>query len=712
MLFCALAVTACGPQIEVEPLEPLGTNSAPLEPWPTILEHRPTLLDADVVAAGTDVRLADDGAYRQMRLRLWSKRPRRALSGLPEDISGSLFSDRIALSKGEALQAIGEHEAAKEAYVEAIRAGRADAVVEEAVRGLVRVLGRLGEHEARLVYLDALIDNAEQDAPAYEFEIERAESYAVLGRTEEAKGALEALIERYPEPAIAERAESALRAIEKRRRSTRAEARARAIGRIKWHAKNAPPRRALRMIRRASRDVSNDPEILLVKADLLATRGRRWRAQAVLEDLDRRRPAMRPAVALRLARLARDRYQYARGRRAYQALIDEHPGTPESIDAAFEAAAMEYDADDYAAAAEKARAFLADHPSSALVPDAEWLAGFSAFLAGDHHAAEATFETALARKERPRLRYWYGRCLQIANKADEAAASFETITTSEPLTYYGHVAQERLTQLGAPAQIDPLPPVPAPSSVDETIALLGPDRPVGIDRAAALFEGRLRREGTEELLSLAEHYRRTGDTVGATFVLDLFQLFEKDAWVFLLSRQIAQADDKADLKLRPAYWRVWRYAFPTPFASQVEVASKDNDVDPLLIYSVMRTESLFRPYAVSPVGARGLMQLMPATARWIGRRDRRAKAYVRSYRRPASNIWLGAWNLKFLLERFDGDIVRTLAGYNAGPGAVDRWTRRFEGFETDAFVERIPYDETRRYVRRAVESHAVYNKLQ
>src|ERR1043166_1250948 len=105
-----------------------------------------------------------------------------------------------------------------------------------------------------------------------------------------------------------------------------------------------------------------------------------------------------------------------------------------------------------------------------------------------------------------------------------------------------------------------------------------------------------------------------------------------------------------------------------------------NGVDPLLLYSVMHQESSFKSHAVSPKGARGLMQLMPGTAARFG---------VTSIFDPRQNIEGGARYLRFLLDRFDGDVNLTLAGYNAGEGAVEKYGRQIP-----------PYAETQKYVRR------------
>src|SRR5687768_16287017 len=125
----------------------------------------------------------------------------------------------------------------------------------------------------------------------------------------------------------------------------------------------------------------------------------------------------------------------------------------------------------------------------------------------------------------------------------------------------------------------------------------------------------------------------------------------------------------------------------------------------------MRTESLFRPDAISLAGARGLMQLMPNTARWIGRESKNGRFHANRYRSSKSNIWLGSWYIKNLLIRYEGDLVDAIGAYNAGPEAIDRWRKDYASLEPDEMAERTPYDETKRYVRKVLESYLVYQKL-
>jgi hypothetical protein len=116
-------------------------------------------------------------------------------------------------------------------------------------------------------------------------------------------------------------------------------------------------------------------------------------------------------------------------------------------------------------------------------------------------------------------------------------------------------------------------------------------------------------------------------------------------------------------------------------------SATNNGVDPLLLYSIMHQESSFKSHAISPKGARGLMQLMPFTAMRFG---------VTNIFDPRQNIEGGARYVRFLLDRFDGDINLVLAGYNAGEGAVEKY-----GWHIP------PYSETQEYVRRISRRYAL-----
>lgn len=151
--------------------------------------------------------------------------------------------------------------------------------------------------------------------------------------------------------------------------------------------------------------------------------------------------------------------------------------------------------------------------------------------------------------------------------------------------------------------------------------------------------------------------------------------------------------------------------YPRPYDREVSAAAKLTNLPRELIYGVLRQESLYRHDAVSSAGAHGLLQLLPETARrtaqsWKLTRPDREDLFV-----PATNVKLGAAYLRSLMDRFNGQTMVALAGYNAGPGAAARWLPS-EAIDADIWVENIPYNETRTYVQRILWHTVVFNWLQ
>ena len=150
----------------------------------------------------------------------------------------------------------------------------------------------------------------------------------------------------------------------------------------------------------------------------------------------------------------------------------------------------------------------------------------------------------------------------------------------------------------------------------------------------------------------------------------------------------------------------WRAAWPIAYPSAVKTHAGVYGVAPDLVYAFMRKESAFDVDAVSPAHAIGLMQLLPRTARRVMERTHGEHRAPNLFD-PDVNIALGTWYVSALQARFGGQLPLVAAAYNAGPEAVVGWLRGGE-VETDRFVERIPFRETRGYVKRMVETQTVY----
>jgi len=157
------------------------------------------------------------------------------------------------------------------------------------------------------------------------------------------------------------------------------------------------------------------------------------------------------------------------------------------------------------------------------------------------------------------------------------------------------------------------------------------------------------------------------------------------------------------------YW-VWKIAYPEAYAQWVHRYAKKLDLPSAFLFAVAREESAFNPEAVSPARAYGLMQLIAPTARQVAKPLglRPTPAALRS---PKLNIRLGAHFIRQLWDRYADNPAIIPAAYNAGPRAADRWLTQPQARELDAWVEAIPYRETRRYTRRVLQSYGIYHWL-
>ncbi|MDI6638401.1 MAG: lytic transglycosylase domain-containing protein [Bacillota bacterium] len=152
-------------------------------------------------------------------------------------------------------------------------------------------------------------------------------------------------------------------------------------------------------------------------------------------------------------------------------------------------------------------------------------------------------------------------------------------------------------------------------------------------------------------------------------------------------------------------------AYPTPYKDLVTQYCAEHNVDPFLVTALMRVESRFRPHVVSEKGARGLMQVMPDTGRWVAQELGMDRFDPEMLHDPRINLRIGTWYLASLEREFGGDKVIVLAAYNAGRGNVRKWldTTRWTGRIEE--IDRIPFPETRDYVRKVLRLYETYVRV-
>jgi soluble lytic murein transglycosylase len=154
--------------------------------------------------------------------------------------------------------------------------------------------------------------------------------------------------------------------------------------------------------------------------------------------------------------------------------------------------------------------------------------------------------------------------------------------------------------------------------------------------------------------------------------------------------------------------RYWQALYPIPYWTDIQRWSKAQSLNPVLVLGLMRQESRFTVDIKSVVGATGLMQLMPDTAKGVA-----DTLKLKTYRldQASDNIRLGTWYLNSTHDTFQGNSMLAIASYNAGPGNVDEWLKTLDTRDADMFVETIPFDETQTYVKSVLENYWNYLRL-
>lgn len=234
--------------------------------------------------------------------------------------------------------------------------------------------------------------------------------------------------------------------------------------------------------------------------------------------------------------------------------------------------------------------------------------------------------------------------------------------------------------------------------------------PAGSEIFKELF--RLGQDGDARTLFFAEIGDRQELTVAEQFTEGLLlQTEEQYREGIMQIWSLSQRENPRDLnewqELRKTQ-EYWHGLFPFPYYEEILKYAAEHKVNPLLVISLMRQESTFQPNARSTVGATGLMQIMPATGEWVANQIN-LKGY--SLSEPEDNINLGSWYLSHTHQAYDDNSMLAVASYNAGPGNVNSWVKRFSFNDPDVFVENIPFPETKGYVEAVFSNYWNYLRI-
>jgi soluble lytic murein transglycosylase len=282
----------------------------------------------------------------------------------------------------------------------------------------------------------------------------------------------------------------------------------------------------------------------------------------------------------------------------------------------------------------------------------------------------------------PEWTYWQGRALAAGNQPDAARVNYLKIG-GQP-NFYGNLADEELGRV-----IEVPPHAAKPSAEELAVAAANP----GFQRALALFRLDMRVEGVREWV---------------------WSLRGMDDRALLAAAEFAKGNEIWDRAINTAdrtqAQHNYSLRYIAPFGDQVRPKADQLALNNGWVYGLMRQESRFIMNAKSSVGAKGLMQLMPATAKWVAKQIKLTNFHPARVSDMETNVTLGTHYMKMVLDSLDNHPVLASAAYNAGPGRARKW-RAERPLEGAIYAETIPFNETRDYVKKVMSNAVYYNTL-
>ncbi len=317
----------------------------------------------------------------------------------------------------------------------------------------------------------------------------------------------------------------------------------------------------------------------------------------------------------------------------------------------------------------------------------------------------------------PKLQFWTAYCIRKSGEKYLARHLFSQLVQSSPLEYYTVTALDELAELGFPVTKD---------NLINKIKTRPPEHGLSFSDYSSLFFNAMKRIAiwsdlaNEQLayLEIKDVMELDGDKLFANKEVAQALSESEQKKIITMNLSVLLTSKKQFLQTFKVIYKslsnnifaindqVVRMLFPFQYLSQIKKLG--SEINPVVILSLIRQESAFNPRAQSMVGARGLMQLMPTTARQM----KRSVTENQLINNPELNLQLGVKYLKHLLNKYDGNLTYTLAAYNAGEHRLRGWIENiFKDYDSLVTVELIPFQETQQYVKLIYRNMFFYNLL-
>jgi soluble lytic murein transglycosylase len=411
--------------------------------------------------------------------------------------------------------------------------------------------------------------------------------------------------------------------------------------------------------------------------------------------------ALRPiagetAARFLLARAESHRGNAAEAARIYLALARQFAGKRDGAYALYLAASTWDDEGSFRRARDLYSRVVSEYPRSDYMGFSMMRLAGIAFVEKDYTEAARIWDQYRSRFPRGthalQSTYWSGRARAELHDSTAAATLFREVKSTAPDSYYAVLASERLGQ--------PFWPIPLSESPDQNV--------VATQRVADWMKGLdlLRDAGfPEEASAEADRVASVAGSDRPT----LYALAEA-----LAQRGYSQRAIRIGLRLEgsgPPNPRLLRILHPFPYRTLITEEARGRDFDPFIAAALIRQESMFEARITSHVGARGLMQIMPATGQKLAELVGIDRWDPELLYHPEINVHLGTRYLAQHIKNYEGSLPSVFSAYNAGAHRVKRWSRFPEYGNDELFTERIPYSETRNYVKILTRNRALYHGL-
>jgi soluble lytic murein transglycosylase len=338
-------------------------------------------------------------------------------------------------------------------------------------------------------------------------------------------------------------------------------------------------------------------------------------------------------------------------------------------------------------------------PKSQVRDDATWRLAWLYYRGGEWQSALSTFKSLASQSRNgpfgTAATYWQARSAEKLGDSESALQIYRQIFYGGEESYYQTLAQRALERLGTVVEE---PKLPKPTTASEPDPSMGPEDAFHLIRSRELTAMGLHGMAVIEL----DEVNRRANTKNRLQSLLMREYFVNQAY----GRSLTLAS-----QLPVSEGERYYYRYPLAFWELVQQKAQERGLDPHLILALIRQESLFNARARSPAAALGLMQLIPPTAARVAKQLGLPAPSQAKLFEPELNITLGTQYLKDLMQRYSNNWFKAIAAYNAGEAAVDRWEREIVADDIEEFVERIPYIETRGYVKLVLRNHRIYKRL-